>query len=263
MEDKKQKSGLVVGILVVVLIAAAFVIGRLSSQVELLTKGTSKVFGVPSVPTAAPAVGQTQNDPAAGLAVDKLKQYAKDMGLKSDQFNKCLDDSKFAQKVKDDAAYGAKVGVSGTPTFFINDAEVVGAYPQNIFEDIINFELAGGNWNKPTDKVKYLLDKSDQNGEVTLGQKVETGKGWVQGNANAKIRMVEFSDFQCPYCGKSYPIVKALQKEFGDKLVLEYRHFPLTFHPYAQKAAEASECAGEQGKFWEMHDKMFGLQQAG
>ena len=82
----------------------------------------------------------------------------------------------------------------------------------------------------------------------------------IEGNPDAMVRIVEFSDFQCPFCARAYPTMKALLEKYGDKVSLEYRHYPLSFHPYAQKAAEASECAGEQGKFWEMHDKMFSLQ---
>ncbi len=86
----------------------------------------------------------------------------------------------------------------------------------------------------------------------------------VKGKADAKITIVEWSDFQCPYCGKFYTeTLPELQKQFIDtgKVKLVYKHFPLSFHENAQKAAEASECASEQGKFWEMHDKIFENQQ--
>ena len=81
--------------------------------------------------------------------------------------------------------------------------------------------------------------------------------GQTKGSASAKVSIVEFSDFQCPACGAFYPTEKKLLAEFGDVVRFTYRHFPLPQHPFAQKAAEASECAAEQGKFWEMHDKMF------
>ncbi|MFH1752238.1 MAG: DsbA family protein [archaeon] len=80
------------------------------------------------------------------------------------------------------------------------------------------------------------------------------------GNAEAPVTIVEFSDFQCPYCGKFYNETLAmLKKEYLDtgKAKLVYRDFPLSFHADAQKAAEAAECAGEQGKYFEMHDKIF------
>jgi len=79
----------------------------------------------------------------------------------------------------------------------------------------------------------------------------------IRGNPNASITLVEFSDFECPFCERQYQTLKQLLKEYPQEIRLVYKHFPLGFHQYAQKAAEASECADEQGKFWEYHDKLF------
>src|SRR5271156_4603635 len=77
----------------------------------------------------------------------------------------------------------------------------------------------------------------------------------VQGTANAPVTLVEYGDYQCPYCGEAYPIVKALQERLGKQVRFVFRNFPLTeLHPHAEHAAEAAEAAGAQGKFWEMHD---------
>ena len=83
----------------------------------------------------------------------------------------------------------------------------------------------------------------------------------IRGSVNAPITLVEFSDFQCPYCGQHYPTLKKILNDYQGKVRLVYKHFPLTFHQFSEKAAEASECASEQGKFWEYHDKLFENQQ--
>lgn len=84
----------------------------------------------------------------------------------------------------------------------------------------------------------------------------------ITGKKNAKVTVVEYSDFQCPFCERAYPTMKQLVQEYGDRISVEFRHFPLSFHPFAAKAAEASECAAEQGKFWQFHDYAFEHQTA-
>ena len=80
----------------------------------------------------------------------------------------------------------------------------------------------------------------------------------VQGDENAPITLVEYGDYQCPYCGAAYPIVKRVQKHFGKKIRFVFRNFPLVqSHPMAQSAAEAAEFAAAHGKFWEMHDAIY------
>ena len=86
----------------------------------------------------------------------------------------------------------------------------------------------------------------------------------VKGNPNAPITIVEFSDFQCPFCKRVTPTLDKLLTQYEGKVRLAYRDFPLSqLHPQAQKAAEAARCAGEQDKFWEYHDLLFADQHAG
>jgi len=101
--------------------------------------------------------------------------------------------------------------------------------------------------------VKVLLDPIRTN--------VATTGYPSQGPESAPVTIVEFSDFQCPFCGGLFPTLKAIEKNYPDKVRLVYRQFPLTnIHPFAQKAAEASLCANDQKRFWEFHDSMFGDQ---
>ena len=87
--------------------------------------------------------------------------------------------------------------------------------------------------------------------------KVNTVKAYSNGAGNAPVVLVEFADYQCPYCQKVNPQLQQLKKEYGDLLTVIYKDFPLPMHHAAQKAAEAARCAGEQGNFWEYHDVLF------
>jgi protein-disulfide isomerase len=87
-------------------------------------------------------------------------------------------------------------------------------------------------------------------------------EGPSKGPASAPITIVEFSDFQCPYCSRAEETVGKVMKAYDGKVRVVYRDFPLPIHPQAQKAAEAAHCAGDQGKYWEMHEKLFAHQQA-
>ncbi|HEU4563695.1 MAG TPA: thioredoxin domain-containing protein [Gemmatimonadaceae bacterium] len=89
------------------------------------------------------------------------------------------------------------------------------------------------------------------------------GDDHVAGPDDAPVTLVEYGDFECPYCGMAYPIVHAIRRALGPRLRFVYRHFPLReSHPHAQHAAEAAEAAGAQGKFWAMHDQLFEHQDA-
>lgn len=86
---------------------------------------------------------------------------------------------------------------------------------------------------------------------------VDIAKAYARGSAGAPVVLVEFADYQCPYCQKVNTQIQQLKKEYGDKLTVVYKDFPLPMHHGSEKAAEASRCAGEQGKFWEYHDVLF------
>lgn len=104
------------------------------------------------------------------------------------------------------------------------------------------------------------IDVSGVNTDKIIGASKANGKiaDHVFGNKNSKVVLVEYGDFQCPACGAAYPQVKAVTEEYKDQIAFIFRNFPLTtLHPNAQAAAAAAEAAGLQGKYWEMHDKLY------
>ena len=88
-------------------------------------------------------------------------------------------------------------------------------------------------------------------------QRVTATNSPARGPATAPIEIIEFSDFQCPYCLRAHPTVEQVLSTYGDRIHFVYRHFPLPSHPGARPAAEAAQCADEQGQFWSFHDKVF------
>ncbi|MCG5052372.1 MAG: thioredoxin domain-containing protein [Myxococcales bacterium] len=92
--------------------------------------------------------------------------------------------------------------------------------------------------------------------------KVDPGTSPSRGPKNAPVTMVVFSEFQCPFCSRIKPTLDAIEQEYKGKVRIVFKHFPLDFHQNAKPAAMASMAAAEQGKFWEMHDKLFANQQS-
>lgn len=172
-----------------------------------------------------------------------------------EKFSACLDDGKYADTVKQDFNIGASIGVNGTPATFINGYLLSGALPYDMLKQVVDAVLAG---QEPD--FDFMKDEA---GEIVKVDMPDLPDVVWRGNENASVSVVEFSDFECPYCGRFVPSIDQLLANYGDKIRFTYRHFPLSFHPQAQKAAEAYECAKEQGKAFEMHDELFNLADQG
>lgn len=227
----------------------AILIGCSLIAVSVLISGgvikvNPKVAGTPTTASPAPAAQQPapQNKSEADI-IKGLKSLATKLNLDANKFNTCLDSGSKASLVKADADYGATVDVGGTPATFINGRFISGAAPFSAFKIVIDEELSGSAATDVTRKT------------------VNVGNLPVLGNQDAKVTIVEFSDYQCPFCGKYFQDAEAqIKKEYVDtgKAKFYYRDFPLIqLHPGAQKAAEAARCAGDQGKYWEFHDLVF------
>src|SRR5436305_10175606 len=98
--------------------------------------------------------------------------------------------------------------------------------------------------------------------EPVLVLPVAEERDHIEGLAGAPVTLVEYGDYECPYCGAAYPIIKEVQARMGERLRFVFRNFPIrTAHPHAEQAAEAAEAAGAQGQFWQMHDFLYEHQQ--
>ncbi len=208
-----------------------------------------------------------------------LEGYAKEIGLDMGKFKNALDTNKFAARVEADSAAGAAVGANGTPTFFINGREFVGAQPFEAFKPIIDEEIGKANkliaaGTKPADVYAKLQQEAGKAAPAApegapaapaapaAVANIDIGTAPVKGPKNAPVTIVVFSDFQCPFCSRVVPTLHDIEKQYGNKVKIGFKHQPLPFHPNARPAANASMAANEQGKFWEMHDKLFANQGA-
>ncbi|MBT3538747.1 thioredoxin domain-containing protein [Candidatus Parcubacteria bacterium] len=192
-----------------------------------------------------------------GVATSGVKSISGSDSEGPKKFSQCLDDGKYADAIKQDFNLGASIGVQGTPATFINGYLVSGALPASAMSDVID-DLFRGEVPFIDDYEALRMDSGDL-------QKVDMpdlpNAEWI-GGKNATVSLVEFSDFECSFCARFTPSVEQVLDQYGDKIKFTYRHFPLSFHPNAQKAAEAFECAKEQGQWKEMHDKLFELSAA-
>ncbi|MEK7533267.1 MAG: DsbA family protein, partial [Patescibacteria group bacterium] len=111
---------------------------------------------------------------------------------------------------------------------------------------------------KVTDYSQNLQDANKSGAFDPKPREVSVGTSSIRGKTGASVTVIEFSDFQCPFCSRVNPTVKKVLSDYGDKITFVYKHFPLvSIHPRAQISAEAAECAKDQGKFWEFHDQLF------
>ncbi|MBI2330123.1 DsbA family protein [Candidatus Daviesbacteria bacterium] len=106
----------------------------------------------------------------------------------------------------------------------------------------------------------FLLSRNSSGSAEERVAQIDYTKGQKIGSDSAKVKLVEFSDFQCPACRAAEPVLQRIRSTYSDRIQLIYRHFPLYQHQNARRAAYLSEAAGQQGKFWEVHDKIFETQ---
>ncbi|MBI2463438.1 thioredoxin domain-containing protein [Candidatus Peregrinibacteria bacterium] len=176
------------------------------------------------------------------LATEFFQDYAGTLNLDVAAFASCLNSGKYLDEIQKDTQEGGEAGVTGTPGFLINGRYVKGAQAYEKFVSIFDEEL-NGTASKDVIRVTAKVDDDA-----------------VLGDINAPITMIEWSDYQCPYCARFFnqtlPKIEENYIKTG-KVKLIYRDFPLDIHKFAEKAAEAAECAGDQGKYFEYHNALF------
>jgi protein-disulfide isomerase len=210
-----------------------------------------------------------------------LDKYAKELGLNAKKVSAALDNNTYKSKIEEDQAIARSLGASGTPSFFINGRSLRGAQPQPAFEKIIDEELAKAKAKVAagTPKAKLYEETIKDGATKPAAAAAQPGapdpnklyeiapakNAPFKGNKNAKVVIDEFSDFQCPFCGRVNPTIKQVLDEYKDKVKIVWRNYPLPFHKEAPGAAEAALEVFEQGgsdKFWAYHDVLFANQRA-
>jgi len=192
--------------------------------------------------------GEVDSNKSSGKTGEEVTEGPK-------KFSECLDTGKYASAVKADMQLGSSLGVNGTPATFVNGYLMSGALPYDMAKQVLDALLAG-------QEPDFDFMKDDA-GNLTKVDMPELPNVVWEGKADAPLTIVEFSDFECPYCARFLPTVQQILADYGDQVRFTFRHFPLSFHKQAQKAAESFECAKEQGKWFEMHDELFALSEAG
>jgi protein-disulfide isomerase len=213
------------------------------------------------------------------LGPDAYEKWAQQAGVDPAKFKAELASKKASKKVDEDQQLANKVGANGTPAFRINGVELSGAQPFDKFKEVIDKELgkAQAKIAAGTPKDKIYVEMSKENYKAAPQRKdddeekeddktvwkVPVGKSPQLGKPDAIVTIVEFSDFQCPYCKRVEDTLKKVRETYGDKVRLVWKHEPLPFHPRAEPASELSlEARAQKGEkgFWDAHDKLFEIQ---
>ncbi len=197
----------------------------------------------------------------------ELVQMASDLGLSSPKFVDCLDNGKNVKKVDEDIARGRAAGVLGTPGYLINGRIGSGAIPVDSMKPLIEWHLnpkgmypgkPNPSANKPAPGAGHMGSQGIDPAKVYPIDEAWLKKGFSRGPATASVTLVEFFDYNCPFCRKGVEVSDALAAQYGDKLRIVSKHFPLPMHANASKASEALLCANEQSKFMELRKEILG-----
>ncbi|MEM1007533.1 MAG: thioredoxin domain-containing protein, partial [Myxococcota bacterium] len=172
-----------------------------------------------------------------------LERYAQELNLDMKRFRKALDSGKYRSAVDQDMSAGTRFGVSGTPSFFVNNRRVSKATYGALSRKLNRMLMAKGVPEADLPKAIIPIEGSP-----------------AKGAKKPLVTVVEFSDFECPFCSKAAQSLSRLAKEYGKEVRFVFKQYPLSFHKKAHLAAQAAMVAHAQGKFWAYHDKLFANQ---
>jgi protein-disulfide isomerase len=190
-----------------------------------------------------------QSQVNSGYGREDLRRWASEIGLETTQFNTCFDSQKYMDDIRSEYVEGLNLGITGTPTFLVGNSKdgmifLTGAQPFELFKGFID---------------SYLNGTAPESEFNLIGDPIRNSS--VIGDRDAEVLIIEFSDFQCPFCRAFYTeTFPQIEREYIDtgKAALVYKEFPLpSIHPGAVDYGLAAKCAQEQGKWREMHDKIF------
>jgi protein-disulfide isomerase len=203
------------------------------------------------------------------LEDEDLWGYAEKLGLDVTKVKAAVEGNKYGARIEQNQDLADDFNAGGTPHFFVNGRRVTGAQPFDRFKTIIDEEITKAEaLLKKGVKADKIYEELLKDGKMPPPpQKKEVGEPhpdapW-KGSAGAKVVIHEFSDFECPYCGRVNPTLKQVMDNFGDQVKIVWRHNPLHFHKKAPLASEAAQEAwAQKGKegFWAYHDKLFANQ---
>jgi protein-disulfide isomerase len=198
-----------------------------------------------------------------------VELVARELGLDLVRFRADLDTHAHRAQIAADVQDAVALGVSGTPSFFLNGRAVNGSRPLKVFADVVDEELAraareGGGYDALVAHGAATAERvpSEQHRDPAFDEreayKMGVGlPGHQLGPDDALVTIVTWGDFQCPYCAKMSPVLEHARTRYGDRVRIIYRHLAMAMHRHAALAAEAAIAAADQGKFWPFHDQVY------
>ncbi len=195
-----------------------------------------------------------------GAAKDKiaLTALAKPLGVDVASFEACLGDGRYKKRVALDIAEGKKRGVQGTPSFFVNGRMNTGAQPFEALSKKIDWTLdPKGPIPSPPAPPRAAQQAAAAPQNVSFSADELAGAP-SKGPSSAPVTIVEFMDYNCPFCQRGHAVMKEVEKNFAKDVRFVSKQFPLPIHPNAKTASVAALCADQQGRYWEFRDRLFG-----